>query len=185
MGAKLKKAILAMCVAFGREANPLLLQIYGDQLAHVAEDVAVQAIQRAIAECQFWPPPATVRQYAGGTAKADLEGQAAKAWLRVDDDVRRLGSYRAPDYEDDPAVAQAIALMGGWVELCCSPEAYWELRGRDFRAHYVRLRQSGDMFPVALRGMHDSAEIVGGVNPKLLNQAQARLNDAWDEPKEE
>jgi len=153
----------------------MIERLYEKALDGFGEEAAVRAIERAITECQFWPPVAVVVGFAGGTDKRDVEGQAALAWMRVDEDVRRCGSYRAPDYSDDPAIAQAIALMGGWVALCGSPEDAWEWRGKEFRANYARLKQSGETFQVELRGIHDSAKVVGGVNPILLAEAKKRM----------
>jgi hypothetical protein len=178
MSAKLKKAIMGMCVAFNRTPEPLVLQVYLDQLAHVSEDRAVAAVNRAIAECQFWPVPAVVRQFADGTAKDDLAGRAAHAWARVDEAVRRVGSYGTPDFSDDPDIARAVHLCGGWVAICQTDEDQWDWKRKEFMAHFERVRRSGDSFACELRGIHGDTRTIGaGVNPRLLDAARKNLTD--------
>lgn len=102
----------------------------------------LEAIQRAITECRFFPRPVELREMIGGR----VEDRAEIAWLAVLRLVRRYGypgtdgRGAAPEFPDEASKRAALELYGGWVALCEKlPGEGPELLGvaKNFRAAYA------------------------------------------------
>ena len=82
-----------------------------------------------------WPPTvAEIR--ARATGAVDAVASAEQAWEEVLSNVRRVGSWSEPVWSSDVVARAAMALRGGWQELC-GGLAEDELVAE--RAHFLRL----------------------------------------------
>lgn len=112
-------------------------------------------VDQAVAECKFLPTVAELRErwhtLAGGLGQLT----AGDAWGRVKDEIRRVGSWGTPKF-DDPITARVVRNMG-WLELCTSESP----EGVD-RAQFERMYNE-----IARRG-----EQVRKLLPQALDMAQ-------------
>lgn len=89
-------------------------------------------VDQCVAEMKFLPTVAEVREkYLALTERAG-ELAAAEAWGMVKAEIRRVGSWGLPEF-DDPQVATVVKQMG-WLELCASDSP----EGVD-RAQFMRM----------------------------------------------
>ncbi len=95
---------------------------------HVPTDLEADLWQEVIRECgpvavaralrdhvgrsAFMPKPGEIRSYLGAAGTTT----AALAWELVREAVRSVGPYASPSFSD-PAIALAIAGLGGWVAV--------------------------------------------------------------------
>ena len=56
-------------------------RLYAATLADLTQEQIVLAFSRATGECQFWPSPATLREFSGRAADGDPVASEAKAEL--------------------------------------------------------------------------------------------------------
>jgi len=93
-------------------------QVYELMLSDLDLGSARAAVQKLIATSRFMPTVAEVR-----CAAADLEHgpvrAGAEAWLDVVAEIRRIGIYSAPRFDD--AIVASIVSRWGWRALCDSP----------------------------------------------------------------
>ena len=85
--------------------------------AHMLSDIPIPALQVAIEECvkscRFFPSVAEIRERA---TPADLS--AADAWEKVIQQIRLLGFYGSPKF-DDPVIDRVVFSMD-WQAICSS-----------------------------------------------------------------
>lgn len=123
--AKIDEGTTAVYVRLLRDIPPADLQTVVDQ---------------SIAECKFLPTVAELRERWHTLTRTLGQLSAAEAWGQVKAEVRRIGSWGKPEF-DDPTVARVVRMMG-WNEICMSeaPEGvdraqfmkmYEQLAGRE------------------------------------------------------
>lgn len=74
----------------------------------------------------------------------------ADAWDEVLTQIRRVGSWGAPSWSH-PVIAQAVAGMGGWTQMCSmelSETATWRAQFRDvYNAYASRAEAEAKLLP--------------------------------------
>lgn len=88
-------------------------------------------VDQCVAEMKFLPTVAEIREKHLSLTHRAGELAAAEAWGMVTQEIRRIGSWGTPVF-DNPTVAQVVKQMG-WRELCMS-----ENPGVD-RAQFMRM----------------------------------------------
>lgn len=141
---------------------------------------------------QFMPKIADlVRAMQGRT-----QDQAAIAWSKVDQAVRRVGTYQDVAF-DDPIIHRVVADMGGWIWFGNQIEDEWPFVAKNFENRYrgYRLRGETPEYAPVLLGMANAhnqqqgfrsnppilignqnqvkAVMLGGTNAQLLEMKQA------------
>jgi len=108
-------------------------EVYVTMLKDLPLDILEAAIQQAMAESEFLPTIARIREKAivltGTEHVSSLE-----AWGIVKKAMERWGYYRSPQF-DDPLIARAVECIG-WQTLCSS-----ENESAD-RAHFSKVYES-------------------------------------------
>lgn len=124
---------------------------------------------------QFMPKIAdVVRALQGRTAD-----QAQQAWTKVDQAVRRVGTY-ADVVFDDPLIHRVLADMGGWIAMGEKKEDEWPFVQREFENRYrgYRVRNEIPDYPAKLIGMANAYNAKEGFReqPPMLvgNQVAAQ-----------
>jgi hypothetical protein len=151
------------------------LTVYARTLADIPLDVLDAAIAQCLAESEFFPTVARLREKAISLSRpSGLRLTAAEAWEQVRREIWRTGSYGDPHFAD-PLVNRAVAVVG-WRELCLSENQVAD------RAHFFRVyeqlaereRQDERLLPESkeLRQvLREAAEVVA------LPEEKKQLND--------
>lgn len=134
---------------------------------------------------QFMPKIADVRRMLGGTT----QDAALVAWAKVDQAVRRVGTY-ADVVFDDPLVHRVLHDMGGWMGLGTKSEDEWPFVAKEFENRYrgYRMRSERPEYPPVLIGIAGAHNRKGNhaIQPPMLigDQAKARavIRGGTDKP---
>lgn len=110
-------------------------------------------VDQCLAECKFLPTIAEIRERYIALTKSLGALSAAEAWGLVTGQIRAIGSWGAPEF-DDPLTARVVEMMG-WRELCQSENQMAD------RAQFMRMYQE-------IRDRHDRID-------NLLPQARRML----------
>lgn len=81
---------------------------------------------------QFFPKPADIVKAIDGLP----DEAATHAWQRVYRAIGRVGSWGSVEF-DDPAIHQAIEVMGGWIKLCSMTIDEMHFKQREFEKLYM------------------------------------------------
>jgi hypothetical protein len=89
---------------------------------------------------QFMPKIADfVRMLQGSTQDAALT-----AWAKVDQAIRRIGTYQDVVF-DDPIIHRVIQDMGGWIGLGTKTEDEWPFVAKEFENRYRGFKQRSEI----------------------------------------
>ena len=138
---------------YGKTMTKPLLRFYWEGL----KNYDLSAVERAIwmhtqnpDSGQFMPKIAdVVRLTEGGT-----QDQAMLAWSKVDQAVKRVGTYSDVVF-DDPLIHRLVADLGGWIWLGQQTEKEWPFIAKRFEAAYRGYRARGEVpdYPAVLTGI--------------------------------
>lgn len=134
---------------------------------------------------QFAPKPADIVRMLGGTT----QDAALVAWAKVDQAVRRVGSY-ADVVFDDPLIHRVLHDMGGWMALGTKTEDEWPFVAKEFENRYRGFRMRGERpeYPPVLIGIAGAHNRKGNheLQPPILigdqSKAQAVMRGGTDKP---
>lgn len=134
---------------------------------------------------QFMPKIADIRRMLGGTT----QDAALVAWAKVDQAIRRIGTY-ADVVFDDPLVHRVLHDMGGWMALGTKTEDEWPFVAKEFENRYrgYRMRSERPEYPPVLIGIAGAHNRKGNhaLQPPILigDQAKAHavMNGGTDKP---
>lgn len=135
------------------QVTPELVAVYTRILSNIPPDDLQVVVDQCIAECKFMPTVAEIRERYTALTRSLAALSAAEAWGLVTGEIRRIGSWGAPQF-DDPLTARVVEMMG-WRELCQSENQMAD------RAQFMRMYQE-------IRDRHDRID-------NLLPQARAML----------
>lgn len=134
------KAIKPLFDAYSQQFTVEKLEFYKKQLSDIPPYILMAAIQKVIDTLQFLPTIAEIRKAAH--TMADYANHHAKpdwsvAWQKLEDEVRRIGSYGHPDFVD-PYLITVIARIG-WANICRTSDNAWLTLRAQFRDDYNAL----------------------------------------------
>lgn len=116
---------------------------------------------------QFFPKIADISRMLAGTT----QDAALVAWSKVDQGVRKIGTY-ADVVFDDPLVHRVLHDMGGWMALGTKSEDEWPFVAKEFENRYrgYRMRSERPEYPPVLIGIAGAHNRKGGhqVQPPML-----------------
>lgn len=163
---------------YGKTLSDGVVELYWQGL----RQFDLPAVERALwdhtqnPDCgQFMPKIAdVVRALQGRTAD-----QASLAWTKVDQAVRRVGTYSDVVF-DDAIIHRVLQDMGGWIGLGQKREDEWPFVQREFENRYRGYKVRGDVpdYPAKLIGLANAYNAQEGFReqPPMLvgDQAQAQ-----------
>jgi hypothetical protein len=163
---------------YGKSMSPQLISIYWEGLREYEFDevkVAINLHVRNPDTGQFMPKIADVVKFLEGNTLT----QAMRAWQKVNDAMRRVGTYASVVF-DDPIIHAVLADMGGWMQLGLVQDDELPFKAREFEKRYQTYKVKGPTtYPRKLVGMFERDNSVAGYQtpePVLIgNQAQAKL----------
>ena len=139
--------------------------MYDRLLADIPTDELQTVVDQAIAESEFLPTIAKLREM---YRKLDSIGRLtwADAWEAVQKEIRRIGVYQAPKFSD-PITVRVVATMG-WRNLCVSEQP--DTIRAQFRQMYEAFANREEGLEKLLPQARALAEKKGGLLPigKLL-----------------
>lgn len=163
---------------YGKELSNGVISLYWQGLL----SYDIEAIEKALWDHtqnpdngQFMPKIADITRAMQGRT----QDQAAIAWSKVDQAVRRVGTYQDVAF-DDPIIHRVIADMGGWIWFGNQVEDEWPFVARNFENRYRGYRVRGEVpdYQPVLLGMANAHNQQEGFkkNPPILigNQNQAK-----------
>ena len=156
---------------------------YGKSLSEGVQDLywqglrqyGIGAVEKALWEHtqnpdngQFMPKIADVTRCMQGRTV----DQAALAWSKVDQALRRVGTY-ADVVFDDAVIHRVLTDMGGWIKLGQGTEDEWPFTAKQFETRYRGYKLRGEVpeyHPVMLgiANSHNQKEGFGAMPPVLI-----------------
>jgi len=130
---ELTKRIGALAAAFPyAQISGETIKVYARMLADIPLEVLDAVASQAMAECEFFPTIARVREMAMNLASPTGQHVSGfEAWEQVIRQIRSVGSYGRPGFID-PLITRAVECLG-WPELCQSDNQVAD------RSHFVRI----------------------------------------------
>lgn len=172
------KTLLAVADYYGKELSENVVDVYWNGLREYdlpAVQKALWAHARNPDSGQFMPKIADVAKMLQGRT----DDQAAVAWSKVNQAVRRVGTYQCVVF-DDPIVHRVISDMGGWVYLGGKDEKEWPFVAREFENRYrgYRTRDELPEYPPVLIGIANAHNSQQGFrqNPPILIGDERKAN---------
>ncbi len=163
---------------YGKPLSPQLMSIYWDGLKdyEFAEvKVAVNLHVRNPDTGQFMPKIADVVKFLEGNTLT----QAMRAWQKVTDGLRRVGTYASVAF-DDPIIHAVIEDMGGWRNLGLVTDDDLPFKAREFEKRYQGYKvKPPERFPRKLVGIFECENAARGYDaPEVVligDELQAKL----------
>lgn len=150
---KFHDGIIGVMGFYGRSVSSFALDVWwtalkGHDLAAIAD-----AFNRHLANPdagQFPPKPADIIRMLRGST----QDSALRAWAKVDQTVRRIGTYCDVVF-DDALIHRVIQDMGGWIALGSKGEDEWPFVAKEFENRYrgFRPRNEYPEYPASLIGI--------------------------------
>lgn len=94
------------------------IAVYDRLLSDIPAGDLQTVVDQCVAECKFLPTVAEIRERYHALSRTLGQLTAADAWGQVKSEIRRIGSWGTPTF-DDPIVAKVVRNMG-WMEICTS-----------------------------------------------------------------
>ena len=164
------KTLTAVADYYGKELAESVIDVWWNGLREydlAAVQKAMWAHVRNPDTGQFMPKIADVAKLTQGRT----DDQAAVAWSKVDQAVRRVGTYQCVVF-DDPIVHRVLLDMGGWVYIGGKDEKEWPFVAKEFQNRYrgYRMRDETPDYPPVLIGMANAHNSKAGFreNPPIL-----------------
>lgn len=172
------KTLLAVADYYGKELSTGVVDLYWQGLREydlASVKRALWAHARNPDSGQFMPKIADVARVMQGRT----DDQAAIAWSKVDQAVRRVGTYQCVVF-DDPVIHRVIADMGGWVLIGSKDDKEWPFVAKEFENRYrgYRMRDETPDYPPVLIGMANAHNSQQGFrqNPPILVGDERKAN---------
>jgi hypothetical protein len=164
------RTLTAVADYYGKELAESVIDVWWNGLREydlAAVQKALWAHVRNPDTGQFMPKIADV---AKGT-QGRTDDQAAVAWSKVDQAVRRVGTYQCVVF-DDPVIHRVLLDMGGWVYIGGKDEKEWPFVAKEFQNRYrgYRMRDEVPEYPPVLIGLANAHNSKQGFreNPPIL-----------------
>lgn len=164
------KTLLAVADYYGRELSENVVDLYWNGLREYDIDSVKRALWAHVRNPdtgQFMPKIADVAKMTQGRT----DDQAAVAWSKVDQAVRRVGTYQCVVF-DDAVIHRVLLDMGGWVYIGGKDEKEWPFVAKEFQNRYrgYRMRDETPEYPPVLIGLANAHNSKAGFreNPPIL-----------------
>lgn len=155
---------------YGRDLSDAVIGMYWQGLERYDIAALREALNRHMHNPdtgQFFPKIADISRMLSGTT----QDAALVAWAKVDQAVRRVGTY-ADVVFDDPLVHRVLHDMGGWMALGTKTEDEWPFVAKEFENRYrgYRMRSERPEYPPVLIGIAGAHNRKGGhqLQPPML-----------------
>jgi hypothetical protein len=118
MDSEIVKLIGLMAAAYpNTQVSRETIKVYESMLRDIPLDVLTASIQQCMAESEFMPTVAKIRDKALALSRP-VAPEPLEAWGAVQKAIQQYGFYQSPKFED-PIIAKAVDCIG-WQTLCSS-----------------------------------------------------------------
>jgi len=161
----------------GKQFSEFTAKAYFKTLSPYPVRDVVNAIEKAIIRCRFFPKPVELLEFLEGTPedqKIKAEGKAREVLMAV----RRYGAYANVLFPDPVTNAILRQYFGGWIAVCATREDAHKWFIKDFADRYAEYKANGIEDTEPLRGIGTSpiVEYVGGTHrPALIGKRQQEV----------
>lgn len=150
---KFHDGIVGVMGFYGKNVSSFALDVWWTALKGHNLPAVVDAFNRHLANPdtgQFPPKPADIIRMLQGST----QDSALRAWAKVDQAVRRIGTYSDVVF-DDPIIHRVIQDMGGWIGLGSKNEDEWPFVAKEFENRYrgFKARSETPDYPAKLIGI--------------------------------
>lgn len=129
--AEIAKLVGVMAAGFpNTQVSDATVEVYIVMLKDIPLEILTVAVQQCMAESEFLPTVAKVREKAL-TLTAPVAPEPLEAWGIVQKEIQRTGFYHSPMFSDS-IIARAVDCIG-WQTLCSSENAVAD------RAHFSKV----------------------------------------------
>jgi hypothetical protein len=162
-----------------KDLMTLIAETYGKELSQVKakswwvmfRPFSIEQFEQAVYshlmdadEGRFHPTPAHLMKHISGTAKQqaqEVDDRAEIAWLQIEKEIRRVGSYGDLKLSDRQALA-AVQAVGGWRTICASTHEQLVWKKKEFMSVYETLeRADPELLPSYIRGRISESGVTG------------------------
>lgn len=173
---KFREGIAGVMGFYGKSVSTFALDVWWNALKRYDLTAIVDAFNRHLANPdagQFVPKPADVIRMLQGST----QDSALRAWAKVDQAVRRVGTYCDVVF-DDALIHRVIQDMGGWMAFGTRLEDEWPFVAKEFENRYrgFTLRSESPPYLPVLTGIasaQNSLKGYGSDAPVLVGDEQA------------
>jgi hypothetical protein len=150
---KFHEGIVGVMSFYTRSVSTFALDIWWRSLKGHDLAAIVDAFNRHLASPdagRFPPKPADIVHMLEGSP----QDAALRAWAKVDQAVRRVGTYCDVVF-DDALIHRVLQDMGGWIALGTKAESEWPFVAKEFENRYrgFRSRNEHPEYPARLIGI--------------------------------
>ena len=153
-------ALVAVAEVYAEALSQARIEAYFAALAPWDLASVLEALQRSVRACKFFPKPADLVELIEG----DPKGRAELAWTRVVKATEHVGTYESVDFRD-PAIHATVTALGGWTECWrwerLNPREL-DMKAQEFKRLYAALRASGGDGPPRLTGLSEVEQVRAG-----------------------
>jgi len=157
---KYKEYMTVLGELFDKPISELLMSVYWKTLQPFDDDSCKKAFETVIATAKFFPKPADFLEILRGKN----EDQAARAWIKVIETVRRVGNYQSVKF-DDPVIHSIFKFWGGWPVISDWQESELKWKQREFERLYA-IMAAGNKHPAYLPGQCEIDNAARGFDVK-------------------
>lgn len=180
--------MVALAEYYSKEVSEGILGMYWQGLEQYDITAIREALNRHMRNPdsgQFMPKIADIARMLGGST----QDAALQAWAKVDQAVRRVGTYADVAF-DDPLIHRVLHDMGGWIAMGQKNEDEWPFVAKEFENRYrgFRMRSEAPEYPHLLTGIAGAHNRKGGfvTDPPILIgnplKAQQVMKGGTDKP---
>lgn len=180
--------MVALAEYYSREVSEGILGMYWQGLEQYDIAAIREALNRHMRNPdsgQFMPKIADIARMLGGST----QDAALQAWAKVDQAVRRVGTYADVAF-DDPLIHRVLHDMGGWIAMGQKNEDEWPFVAKEFENRYrgFRMRSEAPEYPAVLTGIAGAHNRKAGYEtdpPMLIGnplKAQQVISGGTDKP---
>jgi hypothetical protein len=165
---KFHDGIAGVMSFYGKSVSRFALDVWWTALRRFDLQAIVDAFNRHLANPdtgQFAPKPADIIRMLQGST----QDSALRAWAKVDQAVRRVGTYCDVVF-DDGLIHRVIQDMGGWISLGARSEDEWPFVAKEFENRYRGFSARGEQppYPATLIGLATAHNSRKGYAPETL-----------------
>lgn len=175
---KFQEGISGVMGFYGRSVSTFAMDVWWTALKGYDLPAIIDAFNRHLANPdagQYPPKPADIIRMLQGSS----QDSALRAWAKVDQAVRRIGTYCDVVF-DDLIIHRVIQDMGGWIGLGSKNEDEWPFVAKEFENRYRGFKTRAEIpdYPTKLIGIasaHNSQKDFPLDPPILIgNESKAR-----------
>lgn len=162
MNTEIAKLVGVMAAVYpNTQVSAETVKVYISMLKDIPLDVLTVSVQQCMAESEFLPTIAKIREKALALS-IPVAPEPLEAWGIVLKEIQRRGFYRSPEF-GNPIIAKAVDCIG-WQTLCSSENPVAD------RAHFAKVYEG------LLRQAMNDARMLPPAR-QLREQVQALISD--------